>query len=173
MTIAIKDGAGASKNLKSSGTGTALDPFIPEHVLGAGTNLVGKVSIDQVTANANEVVVKSGVVSPYASPENFISGTTAAIIDTTRTEVIAAQSAGIRSYITNIAVTNSHATVGTFVKIEDGTTTIYQAYAAPVGGGFTITLPVPLRGSTATALNVSCVTTGANVIANASGYKGA
>ena len=32
-------------------------------VLAAGTDLVGKVSIDQVTANANEVVVKSGTVT--------------------------------------------------------------------------------------------------------------
>lgn len=31
--------------------------------IAAGTNLIGKVSIDQVTANANEVVVKSGTVS--------------------------------------------------------------------------------------------------------------
>jgi hypothetical protein len=113
-----------------------------------------------------------GTTSLYASPANFISGTTAAITDTTRTELIASAGGSLRNYLTQITVTNSHATVGTFVKIEDNTTTIYQAYAAPLGGGFALTFPVPLRGTAATAWNVSCVTTGANVIANASGYTG-
>jgi hypothetical protein len=113
------------------------------------------------------------IVKLYTDHANFLSGTTAAITDTTRTALIAAQAAGVKSYLTQILVTNSSATVGTFVKIEDGTTTKYQGYAAPLGGGFSITLPVPLVGTAATAWNVSCVTTGANVIANASGFKGA
>lgn len=109
---------------------------------------------------------------PYANPENFVAGKTAAITDTTRTAVIAAQGAAVRLYITHIIVTNSHASVGTYVKIEDGTTEIYGGYAAAAGGGFSITLPVPLRLTANTALNVSCGTTGANVYASASGYKG-
>jgi hypothetical protein len=117
-------------------------------------------------------LVGKTIILPYANPENFISGTTGAITDTTRTVLIASQGGSLRSYLTQITVTNSHATVGTFIKIEDNVTTIYQAYAAPLGGGFSITLPVPLKGTAATAWNVSCVTTGANVIANASGYKG-
>ncbi len=113
------------------------------------------------------------ITLPYANPENFVSGKTAAITDTTRTQVVAAAGVGVRLYITHIIVTNSHATVGTYVKIEDGTTEIYGGFAAPAGGGFAITLPVPLRLTANTALNVSCGTTGANVYASASGYKGA
>lgn len=113
------------------------------------------------------------ITLPYANPENFVAGKTAAITDTTRTQVIAAQGAGVRLYITHVIVTNSHATVGTYVKIEDGSTEIYGGYAAPAGGGFAITLPVPLRLTANAALNVSCGTTGANVYASASGYKGA
>lgn len=113
------------------------------------------------------------ITLPYANPENMVSGATAAITDTTRTSVIAAGGAGVRTYVTQILVTNSHATVGTFVLIEDGTTTLYVGYAAPLGGGFSVALPVPLRGTANTAINVSCVTTGANVRASISGYRGA
>jgi hypothetical protein len=114
------------------------------------------------------------IVLPYANPENFTNGTTAAIVDTTTTSVIAAQGAGVRTYITQITVTNSHATVGTFVKITDGASTIlWEGYAAAAGGGATASFPTPLRGTANTAVNAICVTTGANVIASVSGYKGA
>ncbi len=112
------------------------------------------------------------IVLPYANPENFLKGNTAAITDTTRTAVIAAQGAGVRIYVTHIIVTNSHASVGTYVKIEDDTTEIYGGYAASAGGGFSITLPTPLRLTANKALNVSCGTTGANVYVSASGYNG-
>lgn len=112
------------------------------------------------------------ITLPYANPENYVAGKTAAITDTTRTAVIAAPGAGVRNYVTHLLITNSHATVGTYVKVEDGTTEIYGGYAAPAGGGFSVTLPVPLRLSANTALNVTCGTTGANVYASASGYKG-
>lgn len=112
------------------------------------------------------------ITLPYTNPENFVAGKTAAITDTTRTAVLAAPGAGVRNYVTHLLITNSHATVGTYVKIEDGTTEIYGGYAAPAGGGFSVTLPAPLRLSANAALNVTCGTTGANVYASASGYKG-
>lgn len=113
------------------------------------------------------------IIRLYAKSTNFISGTTAAITDTTQTELIAAQGSGVKSYLTHIMVTNASDTVGTYVQIQDDDTVVYQGYAAPLGGGFSITLPVPFVGSDDTAWNVQCVTTGANVIANASGFKGA
>ncbi len=84
--IIFKDGYGYEKVRKATGSGTQADPFIPVYeceadltfttpvpVVGAGidipvtigeelpagTQLLGKVGIDQVSANANEVVVKS------------------------------------------------------------------------------------------------------------------
>lgn len=112
------------------------------------------------------------ITLPYANPENFVAGKTADITGTSDTAVIAAQGAGVRIYVTHIIVTNSHATVGTFVLVKDGSTEIYNGYAAAAGGGFALTLPVPLRLTANTALNVACATTGANVRASASGYKG-
>ncbi len=113
------------------------------------------------------------IVLPFANPENFVNGTTAAITDTTTTSIIASAGGSLRNYITDLTVTNSHATVGTFVKITDGASTIlWEGYAAAAGGGFAKSFSVPLRGTAATAVNAICVTTGANVIVSAGGYKG-
>lgn len=125
----------------------------------------------QTIAVAADLVGKQ-IVLPYANPENFVNGTTAAITDTTSTSVIASAGGSLRNYITSCLVTNSHATVGTFVKILDGASIIYEGYAAAAGGGFSATLPVPLRGTAATAVNAQPVTTGANVIVSCAGYKG-
>ncbi len=46
-------------------------------VLAAGTALAGKVGIDQVTANANEVVVKSGTVTAVTAITNAVAVTNA------------------------------------------------------------------------------------------------
>jgi hypothetical protein len=57
---------------------TAAD-FNATAVLAAGSALVGKVSIDQVTANANEVVVKSGTVTAVTDITNAVAVTNAGI----------------------------------------------------------------------------------------------
>jgi hypothetical protein len=111
------------------------------------------------------------IVHPYALPENLLSGVTAAITGTGDTSVIAAQGAGARIYVTHILVTNSHATVGTVVEIKDNTTVIYRGYAAPAGGGFSVTLPAPLRLGDNVALQAANVTTGSNTYVSASGFK--
>lgn len=110
------------------------------------------------------------VTSPYALPENLVSGATSAITDTSDTQVIAAAGAGVRNYVTQILVTNSHATVGTVVEIKDGSTVLYRGYAAEDGGGFAVTLPTPLRGTANTAINAACLTTGSNVYVSCAGF---
>lgn len=112
------------------------------------------------------------IILPYAIPENMEYGVTAAITGTSVAEILAAAAAGIRHYVTSLTVINSHATVGTVVEIRDGTTTvIHRGYAAPVGGGYSVSFPVPLRGTAATALNAYNITNGSNVYVSASGYK--
>lgn len=116
------------------------------------------------------------ITLPYANPENMVSGTTAAMTGTTSTSLIAAPASGLRNYITNITCVNSHATVGTLVTVQDGSggTALYTLAAGSLFGGASVTFPVPLRQpTTATALYVADVTTGANVICSATGYKGA
>lgn len=117
-------------------------------------------------------LVGKQVVAPYALPENLVQGVTAAITGTTDTAVLAAAGVGIRNYVTSLTVTNSHATVGTVVELKDGVTVIHRAYAAPAGGGFTITFPTPLKGTANTAINAANITTGSNTYVSVSGFKG-
>lgn len=116
------------------------------------------------------------ITLPYSNPENFVYGCiSTAMTATTSTSLIAAPAAGLRNYITQITVSNSHATVGTDVVIQDGSggTTILVVPAAAVYGGAAITFPTPLRQpTTATALYAANVTTGAATKVSASGYKG-
>ncbi|MDB5199150.1 MAG: hypothetical protein JWO92_1113 [Chitinophagaceae bacterium] len=116
------------------------------------------------------------IVLPYANPENFVSGAiTSAMTGTTSTSLVAAPAAGLRNYITTIIVSNSHATVGTDIIIQDGNggTTLMTIPAASVYGGAVINLPVPLRQpTTATAIYCANVTTGASTKVTAVGYIG-
>lgn len=122
-------------------------------------------------------LVGKQIVLPYANPENFVSGViSTAMTSTTSTSLVAAPAAGLRNYITQITVSNSHATVGTDIIIQDGSggTTLYVIPSAPAFGGASITFPVPLRQpTTATAIYCANVTTGSNTKVSASGYKGA
>ena len=116
------------------------------------------------------------IVAPYCNPENIVTGyNSSAITDTTSTQIVAAQGAGVRFYCTSITVTNADADTGTLVQITDGSggAVLWQGYAREDGGGATITFPTPIRTSANTALHAACGTSGATVYVAASGYKGA
>lgn len=168
---------GAAGTLGVGGT-VATNVAITANPLNLGAQGVSSENAAVTTARQVQLVadlVGKLIVLPYANPENFVSGLTAAMTGTTSTSLIAAPAGSLRNYLTHLICTNSHATVGTFVIVQDGSggTTIYEGYAAAVGGGFSITLPAALRQPTAaTALFVQDVTTGANVICSGSGYKG-
>lgn len=136
--------------------------------------------ITAVTANdrsdfVTDLVGKQ-IILPYANTENFVSGAiTTAMTSTTSTSLVAAPAAGLRNYITTLIVSNSHATVGTDVIIQDGNagTTLMTIPAAAVYGGAVINLPVPLRQpTTATAIYCANVTTGASTKVSAVGFIG-
>lgn len=175
------DGSGVTQPV--SGTVTAsntagdvahdgADSGNPVKVGGKAVNAEPTAVANNDRANFITDLVGKQIVLPYCNPENLISGKTSDITGTSDTSLIAAQGSGVRIYVTSIMVTNSHATVGTWVNVKDGSTTIYTGYAAPVGGGFVVPLPTPLKLTANTALNVACETTGANVRASAIGYKG-
>lgn len=118
------------------------------------------------------------VTLPYTIPETMVAGRTAAMTGTGDTAVIAAGGAGVRTYVTSIIITNSHATVGTEVIIKDNTTELLRVYVPALNGtagpnSIAIDLPVPLRLSANTALNAANVTTGSNTYVAAVGYRGA
>jgi hypothetical protein len=92
---------------------------------------------------------------------------------TTSTQVIAAVSSQ-KIYLTHVICTNSHATVGTLISLQDGSggTTLYSFYAAPAGGGESVTLPVPIYTTAGNGLYAANTTTGSNTYCSASGYSG-
>jgi hypothetical protein len=144
-------------------TFTARINTLGQKAMAASTPVV--LASDQSTLNVNQVE-KTGVSGYIPAPG--ITGVTA-------TDVIVAPGAGLFTYITQILVTNSNATVGTLVTIqtEDGTG-LYAGYAAPAGGGFSVSFTVPIKMPVANKkLQAICTTTGANVYVSASGYKAA
>jgi hypothetical protein len=178
-------GTGGSRSLRVAIDSSQVQATVAHDAADSGDPLkVGGKAVSAeptaVTANdrANFItdLVGKHIVLPYANPENFVSGAiTSAMTGTTSTSLIAAPAAGLRNYITQITVSNAHATVGTDVVIQDGSggTTLYTIPAAAVYGGAVITFPTPLRQpTTATAIFCANVTTGASTKVSASGYKG-
>ena len=171
--------AGTNGALAIGGT-VATNTAITANPLNLGAQAVSSENSAVTTARQVQLVadlVGKLIVLPYANPENFVSGAiTSAMTGTTSTSLIAAPASGLRNYITQITVSNSHATVGTDVIIQDGNagTTLYTIPAAAVYGGAVVTFPTPLRQpTTATAIYCANVTTGASTKVSASGYKGA
>lgn len=159
---------------------SATNVAIADNPVNLGVQAVSSENAAVTTARQVQLVadlVGKLIVLPYANPENFVSGAiTSAMTGTTSTSLMAAPAAGLRNYITQITVSNAHATVGTDIIIQDGSggTTLYTIPAAAVYGGAVLTFPTPLRQpTTATAIYCANVTTGASTKASASGYKGA
>lgn len=132
-------------------------------------------SIPSIERGILAAVQSTAPVAVYPSTASPTSGTTAAMTGTTSTLLLAAPGANLRNYITTLSCVNSHATVGTFVTVQDGSggTALFTLAAASVFGGNTVTFPVPLKQPTAnTGLYVVDVTTGANVICSGVGFTG-
>lgn len=112
------------------------------------------------------------VVLPGATHDMHTTGTTN-YTNNTGADVIVAAGAGVRIAVTNILVTNAHASVSTKVSIRDGTTAKITGYALAAGGGFSLSAGGrPLFITTAnTAVTAICATTGADVDVSVSGYK--
>lgn len=132
------------------------------------------------SANSAPVVIASdqaAVTTQLASTANIVSGViSTAMTGTTSTSLVAAPGSSLRNYITTLTISNSHATVGTDIVIQDGSggTTIWVVPAAAAYGGAVIIFDPPLRQPTAnTALFAANVTTGSSTKVSANGFKAA
>lgn len=94
------------------------------------------------------------------------------IVNTTDVVARAAAGASIRNDVKSMVVKNANATATEFV-IKDGSTIIWRGHlAASMGTADTIQFDPPLRGTANTAINIACITTGAQVYASLQGYTG-
>jgi hypothetical protein len=114
------------------------------------------------------------ITMPYAPNQLWVKGTTAAMTATTSTQLIAAVASN-KIYLGTLTCSNSHATVSTFVNVQDGSggATIWTVPAAAVYGGATLNFVPPIATTTGNGVYVVNATTGANVICSGSGYSGA
>lgn len=164
----VKSGTGATG---SSVPSTALYPGL------RGQNAEQTaVTNGQLVGQASDLTGKA-IFLPYANPENGLNGQiTAAMTGTSSTAVtgMGAQGAGVRNYVTQCTFSNSHATVGTMILLQDGSggTTLWQAPAAPAFGGAVVQFPTPIKTTANTALFAQNVTTGSNTFVSCTGYKG-
>lgn len=137
-----------------------------------------------ITGNKTVIYDGSGAALDYTAasptyplPATPVSGAiTTAMTGTTSTSLLAAPGSSLHNYITTIVVSNSHATVGTDVIIQDGNAgaTLMTIPAAAVYGGAVINLPTPLKQPTANAaLYCANATTGASTKVSAVGFSAA
>lgn len=108
------------------------------------------------------------IVRPQCGLEDIVSGN-ATNTDGTATECIAAQSAGIKTYLTSIVLCNTSATAIT-VDIKDGTT-VKISLPLPAGSGCVFNPPVPLKGTAATAWNFDGSAAATTVTCSMIGFK--
>ena len=114
------------------------------------------------------------IVQEYSIPDLFWSFASAITGLTTAADTVA-RAAGAaptgRNYVTSCNVQNNSATAGEF-QIKDGTTVLWRIWCPANMAPTNFVFPVPLRGTSATALNVQAVTASSVIIANLQGYQG-
>lgn len=108
------------------------------------------------------------IVIPYANPENTIEAE-ANPIAAADVALFAAQGAGVRSYITDLVITEMGGAAAT-VELRDNAT-IRRRFKVAANGCLPMSFPVPLRGSANVAWNVRLGGAG-DVRVAAAGFKG-
>jgi hypothetical protein len=98
-----------------------------------------------------------------------VSSGNASNTDGTSTSCIAAAGAGVKTYLTDVTLTNTSST-NTYVEIKDGTT-VKWTFPLPANGGVTHRFETPLAGTANTAWNFDPGTAATTVYCSMSGFK--
>jgi hypothetical protein len=126
-----------------------------------------------VANDAAKLTISNGaalIQKPFSVPQTDWQYT-GALTTTTAAQAKAAGAASIKNYVTAFQYQNTSATATTVI-ILDGAATIHTLYApANMAMPAVMDFPTPLQGTAATALNVNCGATGANVLVNVQGYQ--
>ena len=152
---------------------TAHDAVDAGHPVKMGFRAVASLSGETMVSsgdrvNGNADVDGAQIVRPYSSLADIVDGRATSTV-ATDIALIAAQAAGVRTYLTSVSIHNS-STTDVSVTLRDGTTNRYTI-PAPKGGGAVLEFPVPLRGSAATAWNFTVSTAVSQITVSAVGFK--
>jgi len=109
------------------------------------------------------------IMRPHTNLEDIVSGN-ASNTDGSSTQCIAAQAAGIKTYLTSIVLCNTHASTDGYVEIKDGST-VKLTIPVPHASGAVMNLPVPLGGTAATAWNFDPSAAISTIICSMVGFK--
>lgn len=130
----------------------------------SGLTLVASADRTDMFAGVDGVII----TRPYCNLEDIVSGRATDTAGTSTT-CISAQAAGIKTYLTSVALTNSSATAVT-VNILDGASVKYTL-SVPAGSGNNKEFNVPLPGTAATAWNFQSSAAATTITCSMIGFK--
>jgi hypothetical protein len=197
-TISVKDAIGTTRTMRAwdeSGTGSGPYTFGQMVTDGSGAASVFdntahdavdagnplKIGMKATTSLSGLTLVSSGdrtnmfsgvdgvqINRPHCNLEDIVTGNAT---DTTgnSTQCIAAQAAGIKTYLTSVILCNTSATAIT-VDIKDGST-VKVSLPLPAGSGCIFNPPVPIPGTAATAWNFDGSAAASTVTCSMVGFK--
>jgi hypothetical protein len=108
------------------------------------------------------------LVRPDRALGDVVSGN-ASNTDGSSTSIIAAGGAGVKTYLTDITITNTSAS-NIYVEIKDGASTKWT-FPVPANGGVTHAWTTPLAGTANTAWNFDPSAATTTIICSASGFR--
>ncbi len=153
-------------NASATGDMLAKTGLVTESAITAKTSTTGDWGVTAGDMGGRPVIT----YAPAGETWQSCGTATASTADT----AIKASVASNRIYVTNITCKNTSATVASSLDFKDGTTVIavggISQMAAGAAGSFDATFPVPLRGTSATALNFATNISVSSVTCCASGY---
>jgi len=160
--LSVTSGGGVAHDAVDSGAPTKIGYRAVSSL--SGLTLVSNADRTDAFAGVDGV----GIVRPHCNLEDIVTGNAT---DTTgnATACIAAQAAGIKTYLTSVILCNTSATAIT-VDIKDGST-VKISLPLPAGSGCIFNPPVPIPGTAATAWNFDGSAAATTVTCSMVGFK--
>lgn len=148
----------------------AADAGSPAKIGAKATTALSGITL---VANADRTDLFAGVdgvqiVRTDSGLEDKVSGN-ASNTDGASTQVIAAAGAGVKTYLTDITLTNTSSS-NIYVEIKDGTT-VKWTFPVPGNGGVTHSFSTPLAGTANTAWNFDASAATTTLYCSAAGFK--
>lgn len=133
--------------------------------LNGGTNVSASDRTNLKAGLDGALIVRDG------SLEDIATATPIAITDGSSTSLIAAQGAGVKTYITDITICNTSATAVT-VDLRDGAAgAVKWTFPVPAGGGVTHSFRRPIAFSANTAVCADPSASASTITVSANGFK--
>lgn len=129
----------------------------------AATSAAGDYGNPQIDAEGKTVVLTGAIPDVTFTASATLSTTTAAAVR-------AAQAAGIRTFVTDVTLSNTSATA-TMVTLLDGAAVVLSVWL-PGGATYQASFTTPIRGTAATALNGNLSVAATDVRVSVNGYSG-